>query len=606
MEMQKIENLLLTSFEATEEQREKSPEINAAYDGISQTWEVAVRYVRDLEFLLQDFPEVEREFLIGNYAILKGTREELLTIAEKDEVLYMEAAKRLFFSEDETVNPGAKRRNEEFRGKKQQNHRELRAWQLQGISGVDSICLTREFREEEGIYGEGVYTAYLDTGIDYRHPEFIGENGESRIEFIWDQTKENGFYTHSQIQTALELPAAEGYEVVPQRDLSGHGTHVAAIGSGNSGIASRSELLIVKLGSGTEGTGKTTELMRGVNFCVNYAVERNRPLALNISYGTNYGAHNGYGILEQYLEDAMGYGRNIFVIGAGNEGVGRSHFQVLTEEIIERSNSQGGDAYEIELAVGEFQQSFSLQIWKEYDTDLKFYFLPAGSTQGIQLQSLSDAVTYSFPGMEALVYYGEPSPFSRYQEIYLDFIPNDSFLPEGIWKLYIEYVGGETGEENTGSVDLWIPVSETLSPQTGFLRPSPDKTLTIPSTATGVLTVGAFDQRFDQPASFSGRGYTWATNQAKPDIVAPGVQIVSATPGGGYTMRSGTSMATPFVTGACALFMEWGIVRGADKYLYGEKIKAYLIKGAGRLPGMSNYPNPLTGYGTLCIKESIP
>ena len=205
------------------------------------------------------------------------------------------------------------------------------------------------------------------------------------------------------------------------------------------------------------------------------------------------------------------------------------------------------------------------------------------------------------------------------QEIYLDFIPEDEFLPEGIWRIYIESVGSNEEQDlsdelptlddvnmRESRVDMWIPVSETLSSQTGFLRSSPESTLTIPSTSVGVITVGAFDQRFDQPAPFSGRGYTWATNQIKPDIVAPGVEILSASPGGSYTRRTGTSMAAPFATGASALFLEWGIVLNNDNYLYGEKVKAYFIKGARRLPGLQYYPNPQVGYGALCIENSLP
>ena len=52
--------------------------------------------------------------------------------------------------------------------------------------------------------------------------------------------------------------------------------------------------------------------------------------------------------------------------------------------------------------------------------------------------------------------------------------------------------------------------------------------------------------------------------------------------------------------------MEWGIVEGNDEFLYGEKVRAYLEKGARALPAFREYPNPQVGWGALCLKESIP
>ena len=91
----------------------------------------------------------------------------------------------------------------------------------------------------------------------------------------------------------------------------------------------------------------------------------------------------------------------------------------------------------------------------------------------------------------------------------------------------------------------------------------------------------------------------------KPDIVAPGVEIISTKSGGGYESRTGTSMATPLVTGSVALMLEWGSVKGNDNYFYGQKIKAYLIKGARRIGGFSEYPNATVGYGALCLRDSL-
>ena len=92
----------------------------------------------------------------------------------------------------------------------------------------------------------------------------------------------------------------------------------------------------------------------------------------------------------------------------------------------------------------------------------------------------------------------------------------------------------------------------------------------------------------------------------KPDLVAPGVDVTTVAEGGGYAAFTGTSFATPFVTGAAALLMEWGIVRGNDPYLYGEKVKAYLRRGAKPLPGYEDRPNAESGYGRLCVTESLP
>ena len=157
-----------------------------------------------------------------------------------------------------------------------------------------------------------------------------------------------------------------------------------------------------------------------------------------------------------------------------------------------------------------------------------------------------------------------------------------------------------------GIYDLWMPAGALRGFSTQFLTPTPEITLTIPSTAAKVITVGAYDASTNTPAPFSGRGFTWNTNQIKPDIVAPGVDIISCAVGGGYEARSGTSMATPFVSGSAALLMQWGILENNDTFLYGEKMKAYLIRGARRLPFAETYPNEQTGWGALCVSASLP
>lgn len=220
---------------------------------------------------------------------------------------------------------------------------------------------------------------------------------------------------------------------------------------------------------------------------------------------------------------------------------------------------------------------------------------------------------YRLDGTDIYITGGGPSPYSPFQEIFIELMGSEYISP-GIWKISLEPISVKDG-----SWDIWLPSGALRNAQTSFIHASPDITLTIPSTAQNVISVGAYDSRTNRTAAFSGRGYTWAFDSIKPDIIAPGVDIISCSNTGGYTSKTGTSMAAPFVTGAAALLMEWGIVRGNDLYMYGDKLKASLIKGAGEnvfttasravsenTSKNTKYPNPVTGWGTLCLLDSIP
>ena len=64
-------------------------------------------------------------------------------------------------------------------------------------------------------------------------------------------------------------------------------------------------------------------------------------------------------------------------------------------------------------------------------------------------------------------------------------------------------------------------------------------------------------------------------------------------------------MAAPFVTGSAALLMEWGIVQKNDIYMYADKLKAYLINGTKPIISSISYPNNSTGWGALCLRNSL-
>lgn len=576
MEDQKLENLLNLALDSTESERLRSQNLNVGYNTQTRTWEVIIKYTGNLEEVRRTAEEVTE--LFGGFAVLRIREDRLPLLTDIPQVTFVEKPKALYFS-------------------------------LQ--SARESSCLSSVQIGPEGLSGKGVIFACVDSGVSITHPDFRNEDGTTRILYLWDQTIQgnppNGYnrgteYNASQINEALLAENMEARrQIVPSEDISGHGTSVLGIGAGNGrgsggrfrGVAYEADIIVVKLGlPGSEGFPRTTELMEGVDYCIRKAVELNKPVAVNISFGNNYGAHNGTSLLESYLDTVAGVGKNVICVGMGNEGVSGVHQSLVLppdQTVIS------------EFSIGEFERSTNLQLWKSYTDRVRIYIEnPSGLIVG-PFEELLGTQRFRFPDTELLVYYGTPTPYGVYQEIYMDFLPQGQYLQSGVWKIRIEPVRIEWN-----LADLWLPVSEAASARTRFLTPSPAGSFTVPAPARNVISVAAYDSRTNAYAEFSGRAFQVLPWEGKPDLAAPGVDIQTTAAGGGYRTVSGTSFATPFVTGSAALLMEWGIVNGNDPFLFGNKVKAYLRRGARRLPGFPETPNYRVGYGTLCVSDSLP
>lgn len=595
MNDQKIENQLNLALEATEEEREKSVVLNTGYDREERTWELIVKYTGDLERIASENIQVTR--LLNEYAILVVPESLIGWLADIPEIEYIEKPKRLYFAR---------------------------------ANGKRASCMTPVQRPPLSLTGRGVLVAVLDSGADYRHPEFRNLDGTTRIRALWDQTAEGtpppGYYvgteyTQEQLNEALTREGLTQQEAVREasdeglmqqgavretsgemlarqnalpvsRDVSGHGTGVLAIAAGNNGVAYESEILVVKLGSPkADSFPRTTELMMGINYVIEKALEYRMPVAINISFGNTYGSHTGKSLLETYIDDISNLWKSVFCVGSGNEGAAAGHAGGRLAD---------GEIQNVEFAVGNYEPTLSLQIWKNYvDTFDIFLVHPNGTVLG-PFYERPATQRYRAGRTELLVYYGEPSPYSVEQEIYVDFLPLGDYIDSGVWN--VRLVPGRIVD---GSYQMWFPSSAATGNATRFLRPRESDTLTIPSTASNVITVGAYNTATDAYADFSGRG-SEEGGALKPSLVAPGVNIETAAPDGRYVSQTGTSFATPFVTGAAALLMQYGVVDGEDPFLYGEKVKAYLQRGARPLPGFGAYPNNQVGYGALCVENSLP
>lgn len=581
MENDKIDPALGLALQLPEEERQKSESLSSGFSFTTDTWEVLLRVAGSLETLRDKYPEAFFRELSGGYVIGLVPEEEVSNLAEESEVIYVEQPKRL---------------------------------QTEVNQGVQASCITplHEGITRAGtLTGTGVLVAVIDSGIDYFHPDFRNEDGTTRIAWIWDDGVE---YSREQINEALrQSTRKEALALVPTQDPSGHGTHVAGIAAGNGrasdgrylGVAYESTLIVVKLGNARPGGfPKTTQLMEGVEYVKNKAQGMGLPVAINISFGNNYGSHTGESLLETYLSQMANQWQMSIVVGTGNEGNTALHRQGRLT-----SNQQ----VEIEIAIDAFESNVNLQLWKNYQDEMDIVLLaPDGQeviryvrgqsemAQGVAGDATSGVLSGTWQNTTVYLYPGFPSPYTIYEEFFYAFLPRESYLDGGVWSIRLQ-----SRAVKDGNFAMWLPSGGVLNFRTGFLNPSQETSLTIPSTAGNVISVGAYDSRRNQYASFSGRGYTWELSQVKPDLVAPGVDIVSCAVGGGYQMRSGTSMAAPFVTGTTALLMQWGIVEKNDLFLYGEKVKAYLLRGAKPLY-QESMPSPKTGWGKLCAADAIP
>ncbi len=162
----------------------------------------------------------------------------------------------------------------------------------------------------------------------------------------------------------------------------------------------------------------------------------------------------------------------------------------------------------------------------------------------------------------------------------------------GIWTLVVY-----NERYTAGGFHIWLPMEGFVEADTSFLRPNPDTTLTVPSSAEGPITFGADNHRQNSVYIHSGRGYT-RTDRIKPDLVAPGVDIYGALPGGRFGVKSGTSIAAAHGAGAAALLLEWGVLQGNYRGMRTKDIKSLMIRGAERSRNAS-YPNRAVGYGAL-------
>lgn len=486
------------------------------------------------------------------------------------------------------------------------------------------------------VRGQGVLIGFLDTGIDYLREDFKVSDGRTRIAAVWDQTIQSGnyeedtgeaagteqydrkqaqgmvqygtVYTREDINAALaaEREGQNPYDIVPSRDENGHGTFLAGVAAASEtadyiGAAPDAEILMVKLKPAKKylrdfyllpervEAYSETDMMMGVRFLQQYAIREKKPLVICVGLGTASGSRTGALPFADLLNTLARQVNTVVVTCTGNEANNRTHTSGLAVSDTEPS--------EIEITVGAGERGFVMEIWAE---SLDILSVAITSPSGERIPRIPARIdtggVYNFllERSQVAVDYRVVESASGYEVIFMRFI-NPA---QGIWKIHVYSLTNIVGRYNA-----WLPLKQFLSGDTYFLNSNPSTTLTEPGAAERVISVGAYNHITDASYAASGRGYT-ATGLIKPDFVAPGVDVYGVRAGGGYTTRTGTSVAAAHAAGAAALLLTWGVTDGNLPYMGTNEVKSVLIRGAKR-ENSTVYPNNIYGYGKMDVIEAF-
>lgn len=503
--------------------------------------------------------------------------------------------------------------------------------------------------------GNGVIMGILDSGIYFEHEDFKNADGTTRIRYIWDQnvnTPSNppAPYNFGQEWTWQDINNGACNHVEPANQF-GHGTTVAGAACGNGlatgthmGVAPESEIIAVAVDY--YGNDFLSNTVDAIDYVFKKADALGKPCVINTSFGSYYGSHDGKDFASQLIDALIEEraGRAVVASAGNGNNIGGFNpnfiFTHLSYELSTDTNftwfksmSNGQVYFDLWSDTADFNEAY-FSIGNNNDTSYadngQLPFLTTNSFAG----NLSNGVyltQFVFDGSgnnqgQVEMYLEETE--GRY---HLEFLITPS-RTQDLWRLML------TG---SGTFDIWSSgtfqgtsnmIGGNLPPN--FVVPEidfyklPDNKKCIVSNwqcSDKVITVGNFANRshyYDVDSVYrdldltpgeiyykSSEGPT-RDNRLKPDISASG-NIVFASgnldfiasalainrpkvaPGGQHNYNGGTSMSSPIVAGAVALYLEGN----PDAWWY--EIKAALAQTALRDTFTGALANTVYGEGKL-------
>ena len=547
------------------------------------------------------------------------------------------------------------------------------------LDRIEGWVHAQAVREQTQTSGKGVVVGIIDTGVDLSHRDLRTPDGKTRVAWLLDVSR-SPQHLHDDLEAAYGCNSTAGCAVYAAADLDtlasnniggdeptddvGHGTHVASLAAGNGlaspsprfiGVAPEATYVVARVAR-TDGSIFDADVLKAVKFVFDRAEELGMPAVVNLSLGSDFGAHDGSSALELGLSSFVGPtlpGRAI-VVAAGNsaglyDGLGSKYpgpFGIHTGVHVPRASVARVPVI-TPARTGKIVNGTAF-IWVGFrEGDELSVGIDRKGSQLLAPVSVGHGNSVAVDDFEVGVLNGT------------DGGSDDSAISPG-QKNAVVYIDGSWPEDSDlsihlqghGTAQLWLQSQGDLDPNValGALFPRAEKegTINVPASASALIAVGATLNRttwtdvlgnavdmpnlgalentpLDSIAYFSAAGPN-ALGAIKPDIVAPGVYLTGAMARSAdprrtdnqlfaslgrcptddecfvvdetHAITGGTSMSAPIVSGAIALLFE------LDPTLSQDGARAILQAGARPLEGVVIDPRQI-GPGALDLSGAL-
>ena len=483
--------------------------------------------------------------------------------------------------------------------------------------------------------GSGVYVGIVDTGLDVTHADFRGPDGKTRVAWLLDfsmkpragNARDEKYgarvFERAELQAFLDAKVSDGRP----DDPDGHGTHVAGIAAGNGGldktyvgVAPRAELVIVRATRDESGSIDESDAIAGTAFVFDMAAADKVPAVVNLSLGSQFGPHDGTSTFERSLAQlAKGPGRAV-VVAASNEGGTPIHTSLRVSP---------GAKFTIPIRMdgadgkGGAYHAAQVFLWLNLrdDGDVKIGISGPDGEKWLEGVAKGEGLEARPNGLLVQVINDSDDGKVIPRDTHGAIVTFRGALPVGDYKLVLE---------GNGAIEAWLQgvgeasdgVGAAYFPQGGQI----EGTIGVPASSEALIAVGCVGVRRSYKKGplkefltsavppgtrcyYSSAGPS-ANGAMRPDVLAPGYFVISALahkaneriPLGEFTLDqvvdvthehaalSGTSMSTPFVTGAVAILLQ------KDPTLAQEDVRALLQAGARGLADDAVAPLLLRDY----------